>query len=236
MYHTHFNSIHSTQLYLRDNLVELKTHSSEILVTASEQTLGIGRKGSQWDSYTNSLAMSFTMRPNVVPTLTPIEIGILATDFLKKEFGISIFLKWPNDLMTSEVKKCGGIIAQYIDTETIIGGFGLNLGSVNQDSAPTHYKHGLGNVSDHLKLSVEDQKNIPAKIYDYILNNRISDTSDMQNRFRDACIHTGKMVSVDDDDMKYEGLFLGIGQNGEALIEINGATQPILASSLKILN
>lgn len=81
MYHTHFNTIHSTQIYLRDNLVELKGHSDEILVSTNEQTLGIGRRGSHWDSYENSLAMSFTMKPNLVPTLTPIEIGISPLSF-----------------------------------------------------------------------------------------------------------------------------------------------------------
>lgn len=236
MYHTHFNTIHSTQIYLRDNLVELKTHNTEILISASEQTLGVGRKGSQWDSYANSLAMSFTMKPNPVPTLTPIEIGVLATQFLKSEYNITIKLKWPNDLLTTEGKKCGGIIAQYIDTETVVAGLGLNLGNLPSSDAPEHYKHGLGNVSDAILLSAEDQKNIPAKLYQFILKNRIIETSDLQTRFYNACIHINKMVDVDDDGANYTGNFIGIGKNGEALVEIDGVARSFLASSLKILN
>ena len=236
MYHTHFNTIHSTQIYLRDNLVELKSHSDEILITTSEQTLGIGRKGSQWDSYANSLAMSFTMRPNPVPTLTPIEIGILAIEFLKSEYDISIKLKWPNDLLTTDGKKCGGIIAQYIDTETVIAGLGLNLGSLPKADVPAHYKHGLGTVSDSIKLTPEDQKNIPAKLYQFILKNRMNDTADLQTRFYNACIHIDKNVNVDDDGAEYTGKFLGIGKNGEALVEIDNEARSFLASSLKILN
>jgi biotin-(acetyl-CoA carboxylase) ligase len=60
--------------------------------------------------------------------------------------------------------------------------------------------------------------------------------SSVQARFKDACIHIGKSVQVDDDGIYYEGKFMGIGKNGEALIEINESIQPILASSLKILN
>jgi len=236
MYHTHFNTIHSTQIYLRDNLVELKTHDDDILITTSEQTLGIGRKGSQWDSYTNSLAMSFTLKPNPVPTLTPIEIGVLATLFLKSEYDISIKLKWPNDLLTSYGFKCGGIIAQYIDTETVIAGLGLNLGSHSASDVPAHYKHGLGNVSDTIILTSYDQKLIPAKLYQYILANRISDTADLQNRFYNACIHIEKIVDVDDDGENYTGKFKGIGKNGEALVEIDNETRSFLASSLKIIN
>lgn len=236
MYHSHFNTIHSTQLYLRDNLIELKNHSNEILISAAEQTLGVGRKGSQWDSYENSIAMSFTLKPNFVPTLTPIEIGILTSDFIKSEFDRIICLKWPNDLMTEDSQKCGGIIAQYIDTETIICGIGINLGSTNANSVPDNYKHGLGSVSTKIKITEEDQKNISQKLYTFILKNRINDVSVMQNRFKDACIHTDKMVNVDDDGQNFEGKFLGIGMNGEALIEINGVITPILASSLRILN
>ncbi|MEA9355012.1 biotin--[acetyl-CoA-carboxylase] ligase [Bacteriovorax sp. PP10] len=236
MYHTHFSTIHSTQIYLRDNLVELKTHDDEILITTSEQTLGIGRKGSQWDSYANSLAMSFTMKPNPVPTLTPIEIGVLAIEFLKSEYNISIKLKWPNDLLTTEGKKCGGIIAQYINTETVIAGLGLNLGSLPVTDAPAHYKHGLGNVSDAISLQASDQKDIPAKLYQFILKHRISDTADLQARFYNACIHIEKMVNVDDDGDDYTGKFMGIGKNGEALVEIDNEVRSFLASSLKILN
>ena len=198
--------------------------------------MGIGRKGSQWDSYPNSLALSFTMKPNTVPTLTPIEIGILVVEFIKIHFGISVFLKWPNDLMTNNGKKCGGIIAQYIDQEKVIAGLGLNLGNFSTANTPLHYKHGLGSVSSDVIISSEDQKNLSAKIYEYILNHRISDTPQLQKHFYESCIHIGKLVSVDDDGEDYVGLFVGIGKNGEALVEIDSITKSFITSSLKILN
>ena len=235
MYHTHFNSIHSTQIYLRDNLVELKNHDHEILISASEQTLGVGRKGSQWDAYEHAITMSFTLKPNPVPTLTPIEIGVLTSQFIKQEYGEMILLKWPNDLLTTEGKKCGGILAQYIDSETVIAGLGLNLGPLPLMEIPSHYKHGLGQVSQKLKLSEVDKKEIPARLYSYLLKNRIQDSYEMQKRFKEACFHINNTVEIDDDGFHYEGIFLGIGLNGEALVEIDGQTRAFLSSSLKIL-
>lgn len=236
MYHTHFNTIHSTQIYLRDNLVELQSHSPDVLISASEQTFGVGRKGSHWDSYNNALAMSFTLKPNPVPTLTPIEIGLLVSDFLKTHYQTSVFLKWPNDLLTAEKMKCGGIISQYIDTQTVIAGLGLNLGHQENEDVPTHYKHGLGSVVKTLELSVEEHKKIPAQLYEYILKNRIFSTAEIQSRFFNTCIHINKTVDIDDDGINYNGKFMGIGQNGEALVEIEGVTKSFLASSLKILD
>lgn len=237
MYHTHFNSIHSTQIYLRDNLAELKAHGAEILISASEQTSGIGRKGSQWDSYSNAIAMSFTLKPNPVPTLTPIEIGILAAKFLKNEYDADVFLKWPNDLLTSAGNKCGGIIAQYIDSETVIAGVGMNLGSLEgMVEAPDHYKHGLGFVKESLSLTNKDQQEIPAKLYEFILGNRLMTSIEIQTEFFTYCHHIGKEVAVDDDGFEFEGKFMGIGNNGEALVEVDGHSRAFLSSSLKILN
>jgi BirA family biotin operon repressor/biotin-[acetyl-CoA-carboxylase] ligase len=236
MHHSHFNSIHSTQIYLKDNLIELQKHSPEILISAAEQTVGVGRNGSQWDMYANSIAMSFTLAPNPVPTLTPIEIGLLTALFLEKEFGMTIRLKWPNDLFTIHGKKCGGIIAQYIDTKTVIAGLGINLGSTEHRSAPEHYKHGLDSVVPDFRLSEDAQMNLSKKIYTYILEHRINEIEEIIGLFQRYCVHINRIVELDDEDEKFQGAFLGIGKNGEAIIEINGAARSFLSSSLKILD
>lgn len=235
MHHSHFNTIHSTQIYLRDNLVELQNHSSDVLITANEQTQGIGRSGSQWDSYSNSLAMSFTLKPNSIPTMTPVEIGVLTVLFFEKNTNKKLYIKWPNDLLTSEGFKCGGIIAQYINPQTVIAGLGINLGSLHKNQAPEHYKHGLGCIDSLLELSAHEIKSIPEKLYEFILMNRIQNAIELQNLFNEKCFHLGKLVRIDDEDLKYEGSFTGIGSNGEAVIEIEGVERHFISSSLTIL-
>jgi BirA family biotin operon repressor/biotin-[acetyl-CoA-carboxylase] ligase len=235
MHHSHFDSIHSTQIYLRDNLLELNRNGNEILISAGEQTFGIGRSGSTWDSVENSIAMSFTLKPNPAPTLTPLEIGILTAQFLKKEFNADIFIKWPNDLLTSSGKKCGGIISQYIDAETVISGIGLNLGKLSSHFVPESYKQGIGSVTD-LIFSKFDLKEISMKIYLHILKNRIDDAKNIQSTFLETCYHIDKFVQIEDEGKILKGKFLGVGRNGEALIEIEGKTHSCISSSLKILD
>ncbi len=235
MYHTHFNSIHSTQIYLKDNLSELQTHSLDVLITANEQTQGVGRSGSKWDSYSNSLAMSFTLKPNPIPTMTPIEIGVLSVMFFHKLYNKKLFIKWPNDLLTSEGLKCGGIIAQYINPQTVIVGLGVNLGSPHQELIPTHYKHGLGSVDGNLELTELGIKKVSSELYSFILSNRFQSASDLQELFNDHCFHVGKLVRIDDEDLKHEGYFQGIGLNGEAIIEIKGSNRSFFSSSLTML-
>lgn len=235
MHHQHFNTIGSTQIFLKENLERLQSKEHDILISCSEQTGGIGRKGNSWDTYPNSLAMSFTLKPNIRPTLTPIEIGLMAIKFFNKKFHKELFLKWPNDILTKDGKKCGGILCQYIDETTVIAGLGVNLGrlSVKNDKG---YKHGLGNVDESLVLSEADQEKISKELYEEFLNNRYISNTDLINEFRKYCHHMNKEVFIFEDEKDYIGTFRGIGENGEALVEINNKIKTFLSSSLTILD
>jgi len=81
MYHQHFNTLDSTQVFKNNNLEKLKSEQNDILISTTHQTQGIGRSGNTWDNYENSLAMSFTLAPNPIATLTPLEIGVITVRF-----------------------------------------------------------------------------------------------------------------------------------------------------------
>jgi BirA family biotin operon repressor/biotin-[acetyl-CoA-carboxylase] ligase len=235
MYQQHFNTIGSTQIFLKENLDRLKSKDSNILISCSEQTGGIGRKGNSWDSYPNSVAMSFTLKPNAKPTLTPIEVGLIAIRFFHKKFNKELFLKWPNDLLTADGKKCGGILCQYIDNNTVIVGLGVNLGKLSAKN-DNDYKHGLGNVDDGLTLTEADQEKISKELYAEFLNQRYFSNVELMDDFTKYCHHMDKDVFIFEDEKDFIGIFRGIGENGEALVEIDGKIKSFLSSSLTILD
>lgn len=235
MYHLHFNTIASTQIYLKDNLEELTHKDHDILISCSEQTEGIGRRGNTWETFPNSLTMSFTLKPHNTPTLTPIEVGIIAINFFKKRFNKELKLKWPNDILTINGKKCGGIISQYIDSSTVITGLGINLGKfkIPEDN---DFRHGLDSVDRNLELKSEDQKLISKELYLEILDARIPDVAELKNTFLQHCSHINKEVFIFEDGKDHLGVFRGIGDNGEALVEIDSTIQKFFSSSLTILD
>ena len=235
MYHLHFNTLASTQTYLKDNLESLKIHSDKILISSSFQTEGVGRKGNSWESFPNSIAMSFTFKPNTTPTLTPLEIGLIAVSFFKKKYNKTLVLKWPNDLLTPDGKKCGGIICQYIDNTTVIVGLGINLGKI-QFPTEINFRHGLGTLDQNLELENLDQEQISNKLYSYFLKKRFELTEDLKNTFKKNCFHLNGNVEISDGEEIYRGIFRGIGNNGEALVEIDSTIHTFLSSSLTILN
>jgi biotin-[acetyl-CoA-carboxylase] ligase BirA-like protein len=233
MHHTHFPTINSTQIYLKENLSELLKNDPCVLVSAQEQTAGVGRGENKWDFHFHSLAMSFTLSPNEVPTMTPLEIALMTAIYFQKNYGITIKVKWPNDLMTTENKKCGGILTQYINPTTVIVGLGINIGHVTESSAPDHYKHGLAFLNDE-NLFLKSKKDLAEDMYSYFLSNRIK-TENIQEQFPDYCAHFNKQIEIDDDQKKYTGKFCGIGKSGEAIVETNGEFKHFYSSSLKIL-
>ena len=235
MYHQHFTSIPSTQIYLKENLEALKAQDNDILISCSEQTLGIGQRGNTWDSHPNSIAMSFTLKPNNTPTLTPLEIGLLTIGFLKVKFNKEILIKWPNDLLSIDGKKCGGILCQFIDNTTVIVGLGINLGKLSNRSI-NNYKHGISSVDSNLEMSALEQEVVSKELYHFLGSNRFSDASELKKIFDKHCAHLNKTVSISEDGLDRYGIFRGIGTNGEALVEVNSIIKTFLSSSLTIIN
>ncbi len=222
MQHQHFNQIHSTQMYLRENINDFS--DTEVLISCDEQTGGIGRTGNKWDFYPDSLAMSFLVTPNFVPTLTTLEIGLLIVQFIKQKFDHKLILKWPNDLMTVDLKKCGGIISNYIDDKTIISGLGINFTSPTKS-----YNYEAGSICLNTSINI---KELSLEIYLYILKNRILDSTKLTTLFTIECAHLNSQVTLVDADNLYCGIFRGISQKGEALIEIDGILKQFLSGTL----
>lgn len=233
MYHQHFNTIGSTQIYLKNNLENLLEKESDILVSCSSQTEGVGRRGNSWQSFTNSLAMSFTLKPNPVASLTPIEVGVITVNFIKMSLGKDLKLKWPNDIM-ADGKKCGGIICQYINDSTVIVGLGLNLGKFEMPKIIT-FPYGLASVDPELELKTFDQERISKEFYTYLLNNRMDKTEDLKNSFNQLCYHINKDVFIFDGE-DHIGIFRGIGDLGEALVEIDSNVKKFITSSLTVMD
>jgi len=231
MHHVHLESTESTQTYLKENLQELRSVEHNVLISTSRQTSGFGRSGSEWEFLENALAFSFTLEPNEELTLTSLEIGVLLTKFFKDYDNLELLLKWPNDLLSPEQAKVGGILCNYKDPKTILVGIGINLGKMNipKDKFP----YPVDSLSNDLLLKEEDYMEIPRAIYDYILTNRIRKDA-LKKFWNNVCIHLHKEVSIIDGDLKTVGIFRGIDHDGSALLDVDGKMTKVITGSLFI--
>ena len=117
----------STQLLVDTSL------SEGALVVTDHQTAGRGRLGRSWEAPPGAaLLFSLLLRPppeRQVPELSLVA-GIAVADTLERELGLSIQLKWPNDVMLRR-KKVAGCLAEARD-EAVVLGIGVNVNQTRE--------------------------------------------------------------------------------------------------------
>jgi BirA family transcriptional regulator, biotin operon repressor / biotin---[acetyl-CoA-carboxylase] ligase len=104
-----------------------------LIVVAEEQTAGRGRRGRSWIAPARSgLMVSVLLRPKAPVARwgwLPLLVGVAVADAVSARTGISIRLKWPNDLVVRD-RKLGGILVERIDSRAgaaAVIGFGINV-------------------------------------------------------------------------------------------------------------
>ena len=224
--HLHFKSVGSTNDLCRD---ECKKQLKPILITADKQTAGRGRNQKKWESPSGNISFSygfFCKKPHNALSLLA---GLKTTIAVDKIFGKSVELKWPNDLIYKS-KKVGGILIEsenFEDRFLTIVGIGLNL---KVKPAEAHW----GDLDE--ELDNEEKKLIFTKELAHQVA-QLENFSD-KNWTKDwvgKCIHINKKIKIPAN--KEEFLFIGINENGAALLKnTNGDVITYQESSLSVLN
>jgi len=104
------------------------------LVVADHQTAGRGRLGRTWEAPPGkALLFSILLRPppeRNVPELSLVA-GIAVADALERMLGLSVQLKWPNDVMLRR-RKVAGCLAEVRDGVVVLG-IGLNVNQTREE-------------------------------------------------------------------------------------------------------
>lgn len=206
MFFIHLPEVDSTQSYLINTIDSLSAYTKKALVTAAKQTAGYGRKKDPWIHGKDSLACSFLLEAGATLSLTSLEVAVLIVDFLNQR-GHKLQLKWPNDILTHEGKKCGGLILHNLSQGVIVG-LGLNL-------EPIEPHLGYGHIN-------EEKKILPSKLalylYQYLLENRLNDGL-IVSKWCQLCAHRDQEVHFIEGEKTTKLIFKGIGDQGEAIME-----------------
>jgi len=129
-----FQQCGSTNVEAR-GIAESRSDPAGILVVADQQEAGRGRLGRSWEAEPGkNLLFSLVMTPSVIPQLAP--VCVLAWAAAMAEV-LDCQVKWPNDLVTQDGNKLGGILAELsAEAERVrfvVMGVGIN---VNQTDFP----------------------------------------------------------------------------------------------------
>lgn len=216
----HVDRCDSTQDILKEQLS--LNPQDELVVSCEHQTRGRGRGENIWEDTLGTLCFSMSVAPHPTPSFTALELSVLVRKFFLSK-GKEVRLKWPNDLLNSEVKKCGGILVQTHQAR-YLAGIGLNL------FYPENQFGGIYEAAFEL-----EKKAWAIELSQFIRSHRYPDAESLNADWLAGCYHLQKPVRIFEGEQETIGTFIGLGPYGEALIENNQGIQHIFNGSLRLV-
>jgi BirA family biotin operon repressor/biotin-[acetyl-CoA-carboxylase] ligase len=192
------------------------------VVLAEEQTAGRGRAGRAWHSdRAVGIYVTLLLRPRLAPVQAPLltmMAGLSARSAVQTVTGLTVDLKWPNDLLIGG-KKAGGILtemhAEPGQIRFVIVGIGLN---VNQEKfsgelaeTATSLRLETGKTQSRMELLVRLLREFESD-YNRLLREGVASVVE---RFEAVSTYAkGKRVRVTNGTESYAGMTAGLGPEG----------------------
>jgi len=152
----YFDTLPSTQLYLKELIKENKIDNS-LAIIADMQTDGIGSRDNSWNSRKGNLFLSFAVKLESLPSDLKLASASIYFSYILKEtlsdFGSKIMLKWPNDLYLED-KKVAGMITNIIG-DYLVCGVGVNLKSSDLEFASLDVEIDKKNLIKQYFINIE---------------------------------------------------------------------------------
>ena len=216
----HVDRCDSTQDLLKEQLTHLGTE--DLTISCEHQIKGRGRGANSWEDSAGTICFSMTILPHLKPTFTALEVSTLVADFFSLK-GQKLKLKWPNDLLTSDGKKCGGILVQNIG-QRYLAGIGLNLFQTGSE---------FGGVYE-TSFAIE-KKSWAQELSSFVSSHRYQSTEALSAQWRRYCSHLGREVRIIEGAEETRGTFEGLGPFGEAIVKTDAGLKPLYNGSLRLV-
>lgn len=141
----HFESTASTGWIAKKLAAETdpeKLHG--MVIIAEEQTGGVGRLGRAWVSPAGGIWITILLKPKIpLDHLFMITMAgsVAIARAIRKEYGISALIKWPNDIFIGGDKKIAGLLLELTaEADTVhyalLGGIGIDANISLTDLSP----------------------------------------------------------------------------------------------------
>ncbi len=210
-------------------------------VFAEYQKKGRGRLGRSWAAPKNkAILFSVLLRPKLSPVEVPRVTLVAALSViraLKALTGISVGIKWPNDIVYKEKKLCGILTEMSAETDRVrfvVLGMGLNVNTKAKDLLPgaTSLREITGAEVSRLQLArlllIELEKDLVR------LKKREFDA--LSQEWEEHSETTGKRVVATLLDRNVQGHATGIDRDGALWIrKDNGLQERIVSGDIRHL-
>ncbi|NLM70900.1 MAG: biotin--[acetyl-CoA-carboxylase] ligase [Synergistaceae bacterium] len=224
-----YDTLPSTQ----DTAKELGRNGNRLVVVfAEEQTKGKGRRGRRWLSCRGcGLFFSVLFKPPLPACklqLVNLAAALAVKDAVSALYSVELSVKWPNDLLYKGGKVCGILSEASIGARDILDcrtGIGINIvppDPVADEGAVLFNANHIGEAANAPVHRGRLAAEILAR-YFRLLDQAASDGGQtLLYSYRASCSTLGRDVSVITDEGTVTGKAVGIGEDGELLLETEG--------------
>ena len=114
-------------------------------IFAKTQTSGRGRRSSEWKSTEGGVYATWILDKKVLEKYTPGLIQTCVGSLVSEALGA--YIEWPNDVITSDGRKMGGVLVESIDGEEIRLGVGANrIGFIEDGIEASGWEETIGKI------------------------------------------------------------------------------------------
>lgn len=198
-----------------------------MVVLAEEQTGGRGRAGRSWYSERGTgIYVTLLLRPHLAPVHAPLLTmlaGLSARAAIQAQTGLTVDLKWPNDLMLGG-RKIGGILTEMHAEPSLVRFVALGIGlNVNQEKFPaellsvaTSLRRASGRFHSRLEILVRLLSQLENDYNRFLREGPpyVVERFQLESEFAH-----GKRVRVDTGMDSYQGVSAGLSPEGLLLVK-----------------
>jgi BirA family biotin operon repressor/biotin-[acetyl-CoA-carboxylase] ligase len=214
---------------------------------AEFQTDGRGRRGRRWSTPLGagiclSVGWQFAEMPAELPALT-LAVGVVVRRVLERVAGLTISLKWPNDLVFDE-RKLGGILLELsVEAQGgshVVAGVGLNV-ELPRELLPDlcDWPRGAIDLKSALGREAPPRRKLVAALVDDLCTlfagYAATGFAAYRGEWQSGDYLRGRAVRLDEAGGAVTGTALGIDGDGALLIETAaGARRRIVAGDVSV--
>lgn len=211
------------------------------VVIAEQQKSGRGRLKRTWISPPGGLWFSVLLRPNVPTTgitVLPLVAALAVRSAIAEATGLSLSLKWPNDIMISGKKVAGILLDISAEAEAVnfmVVGIGINVNFEARTISPNlESQQRVTSLSDELGRDVSRLELLALilnRLESYLESFERGGPDEMIREWKSHSDMLGKRVSVlHNNRVTYEGIARDVGVDGSLIIASDSGKRIMVTS------
>lgn len=202
------------------------------VIQAKKQTKGRGRRGRSWISSDGNLFFSLLLEFDIknLGALVVICALCLLQSIKQLKSGADVLLKWPNDVLLNG-KKVSGILLEKADGNYMIAGIGVNVKTSPKNEEMLYPVISLKEAG--IDISADDFLKLYLKVFcDNVNIYREKGFEVLRRQWLECAKGVGKKITIRQDENIEEGIFKGIDEKADLLLEKNGKISKILVGDV----